>query len=90
MLSSTRYKVKIYTDHTLTDIIAEMELNLFIRNEAIAKHVLSNAKRYRSDRMAALIHRANFHGTPYYSYFYDRQVFLKIYLPKFDISKYFW
>lgn len=90
MSSSTRYKVKLFTDHTYNEEIAEWDLKLFVRNEAIAKNVLSNAKRYRSDRMAALVHRANFHGTPYYSYFYDRQVFLKIYLPKFDISKYLW
>jgi hypothetical protein len=90
MWNNTRYRVKLFTDHTYNEEIAEWELNLFLRDEAIAKNVLSNAKRYRVDRIAALVHRANFHGTPYYSHFYDRQVFLKIYLPKFDISKYLW
>ena len=47
MWNNTRYRVKLFTDHTYEEEIAEWELNLFLRDEAIAKNVLSNAKRYR-------------------------------------------
>lgn len=91
MLSNTRCRVKVFANWEMTEIIEDIPLNLFVRNDAAAKHaLLSNDKVLRTDRVRVKVHAAALYGTPYFSFFHDRQVFLKPYLPKLDIDKYLW
>ncbi len=90
MWSNTRYRLKVYADQNCQEMIEDMSLMQFIRNDAGAKYALSNSAKPRSDLVQIKVHAANFHGTPYFSWFYERQVFLKIYLPDIDVSKYLW
>lgn len=90
MSSNTRYRIKVYADADKKQLIEETTLLLFCRNDAAVKHALSNAKNFRTTEISTKVHSAYFHGTAYYSYFHDRHVYLEIYLPKIDISKYLW
>lgn len=90
MSSNTRYRIKIYADADKRQLIEETTLLLFCRNEAAVKYALSNAKALRTDRVASKVYEAYYNGTPYFSLFFDRQVFVEIFLPKIDYNKYLW
>lgn len=90
MSNHTRYRIKIYADPEKKGLIQETTLLLFCRNEAAVKHALSNAKALRTDRISAKVYEAYYNGTPYFSLFFDRQVFVEIFLPKIDYNKYLW
>lgn len=90
MSSNTRYRIKIYADAEKRQLLEETTLILFCRNEAAVKHALSNAKELRTDRITSKVYQAYYQGTPYFSLFFDRQVFVEIFLPKVDYSMYLW